>query len=34
MRDAVIAEVRTPVHKGKPGGAYADVHPVIIERIS
>jgi acetyl-CoA acyltransferase len=29
MRDAVIVEaVRTPVAKGKPGGAYADVHPV------
>jgi hypothetical protein len=29
MRDAVIVEaVRTPVGKGKPGGAYADVHPV------
>ncbi|GAA1879760.1 thiolase family protein [Pseudonocardia ailaonensis] len=29
MRDAVIVEaVRTPVGKGKPGGAYAEVHPV------
>jgi acetyl-CoA acyltransferase len=29
MRDAVIVDaVRTPVAKGKPGGAYADVHPV------
>jgi acetyl-CoA acyltransferase len=29
MRDAVIVEaVRTPLAKGKPGGAYADVHPV------
>ncbi|GAA3338238.1 thiolase family protein [Amorphoplanes nipponensis] len=29
MRDAVIVEaVRTPVAKGKPGGAYADIHPV------
>jgi acetyl-CoA acyltransferase len=29
MRDAVIVEaVRTPVAKGKPGGAYAEVHPV------
>ncbi|MCW0215000.1 MAG: thiolase family protein [Pseudonocardia sp.] len=29
MRDAVIVEaVRTPVGKGKPGGAYSDVHPV------
>ncbi|MGC1213072.1 MAG: acetyl-CoA C-acyltransferase [Micromonospora sp.] len=29
MRDAVIVEaVRTPVAKGKRGGAYADVHPV------
>ena len=29
MRDAVIVEaVRTPVAKGKPGGAYAGVHPV------
>ena len=29
MRDAVIVDaVRTPVGKGKPGGAYADVHPV------
>jgi acetyl-CoA acyltransferase len=29
MRDAVIVEaVRTPLGKGKPGGAYADVHPV------
>jgi acetyl-CoA acyltransferase len=29
MRDVVIVEaVRTPVGKGKPGGAYADVHPV------
>jgi acetyl-CoA acyltransferase len=29
MRDAVIVDaVRTPVGKGKPGGAYAEVHPV------
>ena len=29
MRDAVIVEaIRTPVGKGKPGGAYTDVHPV------
>jgi acetyl-CoA acyltransferase len=29
MRDAVIVEaVRTPLGKGKPGGAYHDVHPV------
>ena len=29
MRDAVIVDaVRTPLGKGKPGGAYADVHPV------
>lgn len=29
MRDAVIVEaVRTPVGKGRPGGAYAEVHPV------
>jgi len=29
MRDAVIVEaVRTPVAKGKPGGAYAEIHPV------
>jgi acetyl-CoA acyltransferase len=29
MRDVVIVEaVLTPVGKGKPGGAYADVHPV------
>jgi acetyl-CoA acyltransferase len=29
MRDAVIVEaVRTPVGKGKPGGAYSEVHPV------
>jgi acetyl-CoA acyltransferase len=29
MRDAVIVSaVRTPVGKGKPGGAYAEVHPV------
>src|SRR3954454_6207859 len=29
MRDAVIVEaVRTPVGKGKPGGALAGVHPV------
>jgi len=29
MRDAVIVEaVRTPVAKGKPGGAYAQIHPV------
>jgi acetyl-CoA acyltransferase len=29
MRDAVIIDaVRTPVAKGKPGGAYAHVHPV------
>ncbi|MBW0092920.1 thiolase family protein [Pseudonocardia sp. KRD-184] len=29
MRDAVIVEaVRTPVGKGRAGGAYADVHPV------
>jgi acetyl-CoA acyltransferase len=29
MRDAVIVDaVRTPLAKGKPGGAYADVHPV------
>jgi acetyl-CoA acyltransferase len=28
-RDAVIVDaVRTPVGKGKPGGAYSDVHPV------
>ncbi|MDX6741274.1 thiolase family protein [Actinocorallia sp. A-T 12471] len=31
MRDAVIVEaVRTPVGKGKPGGALADVHPVAL----
>ncbi|MDF0528389.1 acetyl-CoA C-acyltransferase [Tsukamurella sp. 8F] len=29
MSDAVIVDaVRTPVAKGRPGGAYADVHPV------
>ena len=29
MRDAVIVDaVRTPVGKGKPGGALHDVHPV------
>ncbi|MEV4090234.1 beta-ketoacyl synthase N-terminal-like domain-containing protein, partial [Nonomuraea fuscirosea] len=29
MRDAVIVEaVRTPIGKGKPGGALAGVHPV------
>jgi acetyl-CoA acyltransferase len=29
MRDAVIVDaVRTPVAKGKPNGAYAQVHPV------
>src|SRR4051794_30775251 len=29
MRDAVIVEaVRTPIAKGKPGGAYAGIHPV------
>jgi acetyl-CoA acyltransferase len=29
MRDAVIIEaVRTPVGRGKPGGAYSEVHPV------
>ncbi|MEU6340639.1 thiolase family protein [Streptomyces sp. NPDC046977] len=29
MRDAVIVEaVRTPIGKGKPGGALADTHPV------
>jgi Acetyl-CoA acetyltransferase len=29
MRDAVIVEaVRTPVGKGKPGGALSDVHSV------
>src|SRR5579859_2236892 len=29
MRDAVIVEaVRTPIGKGKPGGALASVHPV------
>ena len=29
MRDAVIVDaVRTPLAKGKPGGAYAQVHPV------
>jgi len=29
MRDAVIVSaVRTPVGKGKPGGAYSEVHPV------
>ena len=29
MRDAVIVEaVRTPLAKGKPGGAYAAIHPV------
>ncbi len=29
MRDAVIVEaVRTPLAKGKPGGAYTEVHPV------
>jgi acetyl-CoA acyltransferase len=29
MRDAVIVDaVRTPVGKGKPGGAYSEVHPV------
>jgi acetyl-CoA acyltransferase len=29
MRDAVIVDaVRTPVGKGKPGGAYREVHPV------
>jgi acetyl-CoA acyltransferase len=29
MRDAVIVDaVRTPLGKGKPGGAYSDVHPV------
>jgi acetyl-CoA acyltransferase len=29
MRDAVIVEaVRTPVGRGKPGGAYSEVHPV------
>jgi acetyl-CoA acyltransferase len=29
MRDAVIVDaVRTPVAKGKPGGAYHDIHPV------
>jgi acetyl-CoA acyltransferase len=29
MRDAVIVEaVRTPLAKGKPGGAYSEVHPV------
>ncbi len=28
-RDAVIVDaVRTPVAKGKPGGAYSDIHPV------
>ncbi len=32
MRDAVIVEaVRTPVGKGKPGGAYSSVHPVDLE---
>lgn len=29
MRDAVIVDaVRTPVAKGKPGGAYHDIHPI------
>ena len=29
MSDALIVDaVRTPVAKGKPGGAYADIHPV------
>ncbi|HZZ48133.1 MAG TPA: thiolase family protein [Pseudonocardia sp.] len=29
MRDAVIVDaVRTPLGKGKPGGAYSEVHPV------
>ncbi|XVV07946.1 thiolase family protein [Actinosynnema sp. CA-248983] len=29
MRDAVVVEaVRTPIGKGKPGGALSDVHPV------
>jgi acetyl-CoA acyltransferase len=29
VRDAVIVDaVRTPLAKGKPGGAYADIHPV------
>ncbi|MER7520528.1 thiolase family protein [Streptomyces sp. NPDC126499] len=31
MRDAVIVEaVRTPIGKGKPGGALSDVHPVAL----
>ncbi|MFI8520154.1 thiolase family protein [Streptomyces sp. NPDC085481] len=31
MRDAVIVEaVRSPIGKGKPGGALADVHPVAL----
>ena len=29
MNAAVIVDaVRTPLAKGKPGGAYADIHPV------
>jgi acetyl-CoA acyltransferase len=29
MRDAVIVDaVRTPIAKGKPTGAYHDIHPV------
>ncbi|MFF5076902.1 thiolase family protein [Actinoplanes sp. NPDC000266] len=29
MRDAVIVDaVRTPIAKGKPGGAYHDIHPI------
>ncbi|WP_406859560.1 thiolase family protein [Streptomyces sp. HUAS MG47] len=31
MRDAVIVEaVRTPIGRGKPGGALSDVHPVAV----
>ncbi|MEU8617619.1 thiolase family protein [Streptomyces sp. NPDC048623] len=31
MRDAVLVEaVRTPIGKGKPGGALSDVHPVAL----
>src|SRR4051794_8158654 len=31
MRDAVIVDaVRTPIAKGKPGGAYHDIHPVTL----
>jgi acetyl-CoA acyltransferase len=34
-REAVIVDaVRTPVAKGKPGGAYSDIHPVDLHAVS